>query len=356
MKAAFRVDASTEIGTGHLTRCLALANHLRQEGADTRFLCRAPSQMLSEQIRGLGHALDTLPAPRTTSALPPDLPHAHWLGASQEEDAQQSAELLGRVYNLLVIDHYGIDYRWQRRMRASVETIMMIDDLADRRHDCDLLLDQNVYADDRARYSGLISPHCETLLGPHYALLRPDFALPLERPAHADQRLNIFMGGADSTGATLMALKAVTPLCNGALQVDVIAGGANPYLPEIRAACAAVPTVTLHVQSRSMAALFAGADLGIGAGGSAALERCSRGLPQILVSLAQNQRETCKAFARAQVAVNLGDVDQLRPRTLQESVVSLLAEPARLALMSDLGRAMVDGKGTDRVAARLMQR
>jgi UDP-2,4-diacetamido-2,4,6-trideoxy-beta-L-altropyranose hydrolase len=357
MKVAFRVDASGQIGTGHLARCLTLANHLRRFGADTRFLCRAPSPYLADQITSLGHALIALAPPMTAlEASQLDLAHGLWLGVSQEQDIAESLDALDAKVDLLVVDHYGIDYRWQNQMREAAGLLMVIDDLADRRHECDLLLDQNIYnIGATGRYAKLAPARCEMLLGPDYALLRPEFCIPPKRESRAGQRINIFLGGTDPDGGTLWALEAVAPLCNETLRVDVIVGGSNPHQPAIRAACADLPAATLHVQSNEIARLFTIADLAIGAGGSACLERCNRGLPQILTSFAQNQRLTCDAFARAGVALNVGDMDRLSPAGLRATVVSLLANQKQLREMGDRGRSVVDGKGTQRVAEKVAE-
>jgi UDP-2,4-diacetamido-2,4,6-trideoxy-beta-L-altropyranose hydrolase len=355
MKTTFRVDASTQIGTGHLARCLTLADFLRRFGMETHFICRAPAPLLAAQITSQGHSLAVLP-PLTASFdhAVSDLAHASWLGVPQEQDAEESLSVLDGGTDMLVVDHYGIDYRWQRRVRDASDTVLVIDDLADRTHDCDFLLDQNLVG-GRARYQGLVPDHCEMLVGPSYALLRPEFAAPPICERHAGHRLNIFLGGTDPHGGTLLALEAVAPLCAEALAVDVVVGGATPHLSAIRAASAALRCVTLHVQTNDMAKLFVAADLGIGAGGSATLERCNRGLPQILTSFADNQRPACQAFAQAGVALDVGDMNRLSTADLREAVVSLLANREQLAAMGERGRHLVDGKGTQRVAASLKQ-
>jgi UDP-2,4-diacetamido-2,4,6-trideoxy-beta-L-altropyranose hydrolase len=355
MKAAFRVDASAQIGTGHLVRCLTLADHLRGSGMETLFVCRAPSPLLADQVTSRGHGLAMLPsaaAPLVLAAS--DLAHASWLGVPQAQDARESLAALQGGADLLVVDHYGIDQRWERQARGVTGVLLVIDDLADRSHDCDLLLDQNpVGGSDR--YDSLVPSGCEMLIGPGFALLRPEFAAAPVRTPHAGRRLNIFLGGADPHGGTLLALDAIAPLCGAGFAADVVAGGANPHLPAIRAACAALSRVTLHVQVGDMARLFEAADLGIGAGGSATLERCNRGLPQILTSFADNQRPASQAYAQAGVALDVGAMNKLSPVSLREAIVALLADPDRLSQMGERGRQLVDGKGTQRVAECLAQ-
>jgi len=356
MKTVFRVDASAQIGTGHLARCITLANSLRQIGVETGFLCRALDPFLADLVTSQGHALLALPAPDSILDHDPQgLLHAAWLGVSQDRDVSQCFTALGANLDLLVVDHYAIDHRWERKMRGVASCVMVIDDLADRKHDCDILLDQNLHGGNAGRYEALVTENCETLIGPDYALLRPEFSVPPTRGPNMIQRLNIFLGGTDPQGGTLLALEAITPICDGTLHVDVVAGGTNPHLTAIRRACDALPGVNLHVQTKDMAKLFAAADLAIGAGGSATLERCNRGLAQILTSFAQNQRPSCEAFAQAQVAVNVGEMEKLSASKLRDTIISLLENPQHLRDMGERGRVLVDGKGTQRVTNRIVQ-
>jgi UDP-2,4-diacetamido-2,4,6-trideoxy-beta-L-altropyranose hydrolase len=354
MKVLFRVDASVQIGTGHLARCLTLANMLQQSGTSSSFLCRSPAPALAAQIKSQGHALLTLPPPIQAMILEEsDLTHTPWLGVSQQQDAAESLAALRQRFDLLVVDHYGIDQRWEHNMRDAADAIMVIDDLADREHDCEILLDQNLHGAEGNRYSSLVPPHCQTLLGTAYALLRPEFSVPPKRNSHTGRRVNVFLGGTDPQGGTVLAIEAIAPLCGKTLQVDVIAGGANPHLNAIKAMCNSLPAITLHVQSNDIATLFASADLGIGAGGSATLERCNRGLPQILTSFADNQRPSCAAFARAGAALDVGDMKSLSAADLRAAITSLLENSQRLQDMRGIGRALVDGNGTFRVAEKI---
>src|SRR5690606_32001299 len=190
MKVALRTDASMRIGTGHLMRCLTLADALRDAGARTRFVCRALPHGLREVVIGRGHELVELPSVCGSTAGGGDgrgapvasphtaLEHADWLGTTQEEDAAATCDALddGAVWDWLAVDHYAIDARWETRLRTAARRILAIDDLADRRHDCDALLDQNLHAGMHARYDGLVPDACVRLVGPRHALLRPEFA------------------------------------------------------------------------------------------------------------------------------------------------------------------------------------
>ena len=152
LKVAFRCDASIQIGSGHVMRCLTLANELHDKGVEITFVCREHPGHLFDFIETSKHCLMSLPLP--TSLAVGKLAHAQWLGVTQEEDARQSIEALKIIGHVdwLVVDHYALDVEWETAMRVGTEHIMVIDDLADRKHDCDVLLDQNYYDGLEGRY------------------------------------------------------------------------------------------------------------------------------------------------------------------------------------------------------------
>jgi UDP-2,4-diacetamido-2,4,6-trideoxy-beta-L-altropyranose hydrolase len=353
MKIAFRVDGSTQIGTGHVARSLTLANALRAAGAQTQIVSRHLSDAMAERIRAGGHALALLPHSQARAA---GTAHAAWLGTSQEEDARATSMALpGAVCDWLVVDHYALDAEWEQAVRPRARRILAIDDLADRPHACDVLLDQNLQPAGSSRYDGLLPQHCRTLIGPAYALLRPEFHdAPARDSAGETRRLNIFFGGIDAAGLTLLALHELAPLLAGGMAADVVAGRDNRQLPEIRACCAELGAA-LHVQSGEMARLFAAADLGVGAGGATSWERCRMGLPTVVVSVADNQRSGCQALRDHGAAVWLGDASALSPGAIAAAVERLAGDAAARLAMARQGQALVDGRGTERVMMHMMR-
>lgn len=178
MEIAFRVDASHQIGTGHLMRCLTLADALKSRGVKTHFVCRHIPDHLIGLLVQKDHSLTRLPEDQRIDTIDAanDLTHSHWLGVSQTQDAHGTLQALNNEdLDWLVVDHYALDFRWESAMRQIAKRIMVIDDIADRSHDCDILLDQNLYADMETRYIGKVPSHCQCLLGPRYALLRDEF-------------------------------------------------------------------------------------------------------------------------------------------------------------------------------------
>ena len=371
LRVAFRVDSGTEIGTGHLMRCLTLAIALRESGAQCLFLCRSHPGHLIDLVGELGFSVFELPSISNSHqceasgadsvALPT---HAQWLGTSWSKDARDCAHALAGSSNegpidWLVVDHYALDARWERAMHGSCNRLMVIDDLADRFHDCDLLLDQNL-GSERSDYLQLIPAGTQMLLGPRYALLRAEFAdyrrMSLARRKSPKlERLLVAMGGADRHNHTTEILRILeeSPLPREA-KVTVVMGERAPWLEDVRsqAAKACYETEVL-VGVREMARQMAESDLAIGAGGTTTWERCCLGLPTIQISIAANQQLITEAVARAN-AVEISEIDNL-PSTLrrmidQKSLVS------RLACMSKAGSQLVDGKGVNRVSSVLTER
>jgi UDP-2,4-diacetamido-2,4,6-trideoxy-beta-L-altropyranose hydrolase len=335
MKVVFRADASVKVGSGHVMRCLTLADALRAQGLDTYFLCRPDPGHLGTLIEGRGHRLAWLPERSTLTS----------------DAGDSSAVLAGEApWDWLVVDHYGLDAAWEAQLRGVARQIMAIDDLADRPHDCDLLLDQNLQKP--GRYVGLVPDSCTLLIGPKYALLRPQFAAARQAlPARVGQvyRLLVFCGGADATGETLKALAAIGKLGRADLAVDVVIGQANPHRVAIEAACRALPDISLYCQVDDMAARMSAADLFVGAGGTSSWERCALGLPALVIATADNQVVQSEALARAGAQLYLGPAQSVTPERLSRLLGEILNLPDLLVHMAEQGQMLVDGMGVERV-------
>jgi spore coat polysaccharide biosynthesis predicted glycosyltransferase SpsG/RimJ/RimL family protein N-acetyltransferase len=230
---------------------------------------------------------------------------------------------------------------------------MVIDDLADRQHDCDVLLDQNYYADMQTRYNGKVPLQCQLLLGPRYALLREEFRILRDkvRVRTGDvKKILVFFGGVDADNYTSLAIQALAEL-NITLPVDVVVGAQHPNREQIQQACTAYGFIC-HIQTTRMAELMADADLAIGGGGTATWERCCLGLPTISFCLAENQRKLIVDAALAGLIYapisrrNLVEV-------IRHHVDSLLENPALIKLISSTAMKFVDGKGSLRITTAI---
>lgn len=288
--------------------------------------------------------------------------HPHWSGIDWKIDAKNAFEVLAGMPKLswLIVDHYALDTRWEQQMRPFTDNIMIIDDLADRPHDCDLLLDQNHYEGMERRYDGLVPDHCEKLLGPRYALLRPEFASARETLRHRDgrvRRIFVFFGGSDLSDETAKALEAIRLLNRTEIAVDVVVGASNPQGDRIREICQGMPNTDFHLQVENMAELMAAADLAIGAGGTTTWERCCLGLPSIVLVLADNQREVAEAMSAAGAIRNVGWHADVTSTGLAEVLRMALASPDDLNAMSERSFAIMGGRGgasgVERISDRL---
>jgi UDP-2,4-diacetamido-2,4,6-trideoxy-beta-L-altropyranose hydrolase len=251
-----------------------------------------------------------------------------------------------------------LDVEWEAAMSALTEHIMVIDDLADRVHDCDVLLDQNLHrAGMENRYEKLTPPNCKKLLGPKYALLRPEFKEIRSNLKVRDgsvKRIFVFFGGSDPTNETMKALIAIQQLDRADIAIDVVVGSTNPHREDIAGLCAAQPGAKLHRQINNIAELMASADMAIGAGGGAMWERCCLGLPSIVMSAAKNQDPGCEATAGIGAILYLGKAESVGEELIEGTLRVALSAPDLLMSMSEKSIALVDGQGGMRVVRKLV--
>lgn len=360
-KVAFRTDASAAIGTGHVMRCLTLAEALRERGADARFICREHDGNLCALIEQRSFAVDRLPMGRADGKRAEDAPpHALWLGAGWEEDAEGTRAAIragGSVPDWLVVDHYALDVRWERELRTAARQIMAIDDLADRDHDCDLLLDQNLIDGQDERYREKVPDGCVLLLGPAYALLQPDYALlreqvqPRQGPV---RRVLVYFGGVDTDDLTIKAVDALLALGRPEIEADIVLSPASSQFPRVQDRISGRPGLRLHAHVPSLAPLMAAADLAIGASGATSWERLCLGLPALVVTVAENQRPIAAALAGRGLVRWLGHAGEVGEADIHAALRGVVA-CGQDSDWSGRCREIVDGHGRDRVRAALSQ-
>ena len=364
MKVVFRADASLQIGTGHVMRCLTLADALREQGETCSFICRSHEGHLLELIAQRGHHAVALSIPQAGTARAPvqgEPSHTSWLGTDWNRDARETRDVLGvDTVDWLVVDHYALDSQWERALRSHCRHIMVIDDLADREHDCDLLLDQNLGRLPQD-YQGLLPASAMCVTGPQYSLLRPEFsrwrADSLAR--RTDPRLKhllISMGGVDKDNATGCILEALQTLYSlQELRITVVMGPHAPWLQQVRAQAAQMAqTVEVLTGISDMARLMAESDLAIGAAGSTSWERCCLGLPSIMLVLADNQRGIASSLEQVGAALLLEQHDI--GWQLPSLISSLCKSPISLVSMSQKAADIVDGQGVAAIIELLESR
>lgn len=360
MQVVFRVDGSHAIGTGHVMRCLTLADYLSSERVVVSFVCRELTGHMCDQIEARGYVVHRLPIGKEADLLPAgNDDYAAWLGVSVDLDARETGERIkseGGVVDWLIVDHYALGNEWHQRLLPSVGNIMVIDDLANRRHDCSLLLDQNFATDAAARYRSLISESCRLLPGPEYALLRPEFseARDRKRVSSRTRQLFVFLGGVDRPNVTARVIEALAGMADQNFETQVIVGQSNIHRRELAKTCSGLSRVTFCEQVDDMAARMAGSDLAIGAAGTTTWERCAVGLPSLLISVAENQVPIAREAEQLGIGKYLGSAEEVTVAQIKDEVELLLDKPDLLAGMRQRALDLVDGKGVERVGRVLL--
>ena len=283
------------------------------------------------------------------------------LGVSWREDAREASDRirsLGTRPDWLIVDHYALDRCWELRLRHSAKKILVIDDIAEKPHDCDLLLNENPLPEIEERYKVLLPGHARLLLGPQYALLRPEFieARNNMKPRDGEvRRILVFYGGVDPTNETGRALEAIGRLNRPDIHVDVVVGSANPHRKIIQSQIEKQPGVTLHVQLPHLAGLMAQADIALGAGGSTIWELLFLGVPALVTTTADNQMPTIQHLNENGFLVWLGSARDVGVNTIQDALAQMLAQTESLLRHSEMGRKIVDGRGVERLTKELIQ-
>lgn len=357
----FRVDASVDIGTGHVVRCLTLADELTRKGHQCRFICREHKGHLGRVIVSKGYEVALLPGSggmEQESVDRMENPHAAWLGVPWQQDAEQTVEAVSRAKtDWLVVDHYILDARWEKKVATAVGRIMVIDDLADRKHECALLLDQNLgrVASD---YDQLVPSDCVQMIGSRFALLRPEFArfreCSLQRRKDPElKRILISLGGVDQENITCQVLNALTETSLPPdTELDILMGSSAPFLVDVQQLARHLPfRATVSVNVSDMGERMYLSDLSIGAAGSTSWERCCVGLPSIIMVLADNQRSAAHALSEQGIAIVVDSAEMVRDEVNRLLTAGNL--PESLVAMSKAGGKTVDGGGCARVSQEL---
>ncbi|MCF5066647.1 UDP-2,4-diacetamido-2,4,6-trideoxy-beta-L-altropyranose hydrolase [Pseudomonas syringae] len=350
MRVLIRADASPTIGSGHIARCVTLARALRAKGSHVAFACR----------RLCGHRLDVLQAQGfETFALPeryygedPDQAIEAMLPWQADIDAL-ALMLEGRErFDWIIVDHHGLDHYWQTAARRWAPRIAAVDDLATRRYDVDLLLNQNLSGLSE-NYAPLVPVGCRVLLGPHYAMLRAVFNCPaIEIKPHA-RRVLVNFGGFDAAMQTYQVMLALADSTE--LEVDFVAGAVNPAWAQMQAMVEARPNWRLNRFVSDFYQRMTEADLFIGAGGGTCWERAALGLPTICIAVSNNQQANGEAMAVTGGHVFMGSHDRVSVDQLRQAVNFVISNHYLRQCLAGRSRQLVDGRGAYRVASALAE-
>lgn len=347
MNIAIRVDASSLIGTGHFMRCLTLADALKQSGQQIRFISRELPGYLQEILVEKGHEFVPLATP-SGEFVEDELVHAQWLGVSQEMDAEDTLKALsGQVWDWLIVDHYALDARWESELRQTAKHLFVIDDIANRIHDCDLLLDQNY--ENPERYRQKVNVNCLMLLGPHFALLKPEYAARRTSSSRGSvNRVLVFFGGSDPDDLTGMALEALSESKLSELHVDVVIGSSYSFRKKLERQAIHRGKTAIYGLQPHLADLMASADFAIGAGGATNWERMCLGLPSIVITLADNQVPVSEILHRKGALRLIGTSKEVTVKSIRDALIDEIFSH-RYSDRVNLALAQCDGLGLNRV-------
>lgn len=301
-----RVDSSTTIGTGHVMRCLVLANKLRQNGCDVKFICRNHPGNLIKIIESQGFFVYSLKAMASVG-----ISYETWIGSNWNSDAKETIKIakLNNV-KLLIVDHYGLDANWESKVSHFVDKLVVIDDLANRNHSCNILIDQNLWSDQYERYNKLIPAQCTTLLGLEYALLRDSFSYNRQRKIIKNQQVIAFFGGGDPTGESEKILKAMLSMRAPPFNLFIV-HGSSVIQHNLKKAVEERTDITLTESLSNYDHVLSTSQYAFGASGSSNWERFCLGVPTSLVSVADNQVELAKHLGFLGLVRYLGDARNL---------------------------------------------
>lgn len=331
-----RADASPSLGGGHIMRTMTLAKVLMQRGWAVTFA--ATSETLT-MVNAMG--LNDF----ATVSLPDA--HAH--------DSQALIEAIHDGCNTVLIDHYALDQNYERPLRGWAQKIVVIDDLANRSHECDLLIDQT-YGRSSDDYRSLVPTQCRILTGTDHALLRPEFAelrqssLRRRDSASDVRRIIVLPGMSDPKNLTSVVLDGII-LSGLDLSIDVVMGSTSPYLNSVAAQINHIGrNAKLHIDCQDVASLMARADLAIGASGTTAWERCCLGLPTLAIITADNQNVIATTLAQANISQNLGLIEKLKADDIATAIKEHCQNATSRRSMINASACACDGLGAARTS------
>ena len=340
MKVLIRADASIQSGAGHIMRCLTLADALKNHGHTSEFVCQKIDGNLIDLIKARGYLAYPIIKDSFTEK------QFDW---AEDLNETKNTILKNGVYDWIVVDHYLLDARWESLVKKHCNKLMVIDDLANRTHNCHILLDQNY--EDETRYDDLVERGCKKLLGPKYALLNEEYSKarrPKEYSHKKISRVFIFFGGSDIFNLTEKSLLALHSNEFNSIYVDIVVGSSYAHHDSLKLLAAHRGQTTIYTQIPHLANLMAVADIAIGAGGVTNWERMCVGLPSIVISVAENQHSIAQILHKKGMVNYLGRHDQVTVNVIRQAIKTEITQSNLLEKMSD-AMNLCDGHGVTRV-------
>lgn len=343
-------------------RCLTLGKALSKAGFRVTFISRELEGNINHHIAQQGFnviPLATCGSETEISSEEQHTAHHAWLECSWQQDYAATRQALQNLpaADWLIVDHYALDEKWEQAISPACKHILVIDDLADRKHAAAVLLDQNLYPDARQRYRGFVPTDCTLLLGPEYALLRDEFSRIPQNTITIRTQINrvlVFFGGVDTSNETCKAIEAIGML-EKTVTTDVIIGASNPHKTDIEQHCQGILQCNCHHHVDNIAHFMTRADIAIGGGGTTTWERCYLGLPSITLTLADNQLTINETIADHGACIHAGDTT-VTAAEITEHLNRLMHTPGRLETMSRAARSIMQGHIGAQGVAEIMGR
>ncbi|ALC86344.1 hypothetical protein AM499_11265 [Bacillus sp. FJAT-22090] len=350
MQVFIRTDASIQIGSGHVMRCLTLASHLREENMDVSFICRDLNGNMIGYIESEGFKVNVL---NSIGKMDECL----WMEEYIEKDVTETLQYIAnRKVDLIIVDHYSIDEKWEQIIRPYVRKIMVIDDLANRKHDCDLLLD-TTYGINHQKYMNLLlNKNTIMLLGSQYALLRKSFLKEKKVRFNFNEKnikIHIFFGGMDKNNFTYKFSEILLANLNN---IEILAVVGEKYehvatLIELKERYA--NKFHFFVNVNNMAGNMRKAHIAIGAPGTTTWERACIGLPSLYLSTANNQKSLLQHLERKGICIFLGQAEMITSKSFINQVRYYIDHFYILNEIFNKGQEAVDGKGGHKVTQKI---
>jgi len=354
-RIVFRVDSSTAIGAGHVMRCLSLARYYRQQGLEVLFICRQLPGSLINHIESSGFCVKRLPLRAQATVSASNRSDDEWLGIDYQTEIDESKAIISTLApQWVVVDSYGIDKAWHNEVIKMGVKLLVIDDLANRSLRGNIVLNQNLAPNIKHRYQSLIGQQTTLLLGPSYSLLRQEFRKLYVRLKPFNERLNnpvltIAFGGSDVVNETIKALKAALKVADNKTIINVIVGQHYPHYEQLCADYKEIKHLNILKQINNVAQILMNSTIAIGAVGTMTWERCCLGIPSIVATIADNQREVAYHLASLGYHDYVGHFDETTTQHYERALSRLLNSSNQMINQHQLLTNTVDGNGVERV-------
>ena len=361
LKLAFRVDSSSKISAGHLMRCINLASVLKDRVESILFISREHKGNSNKLVRAKGFDLAVLNA--SENNMEEGLKNKQdnykdWLGVSQIKDADETKDILKEYKpDWMIVDHYSLDETWEKIISEYVKKMMVIDDLANRKHYCDFLLDHNWFEKIDDRYRNLIPENCSKFLGPEFALLKPKFSLQKKFFNYIDEEIKtifIFFGSTDPHNLTSMAIISLSELSLKHLYLKVVIGDTNIYKKEIRQLIKLRGNADLHIQVENIEKIMANSQIAIASGGVNTWERICIGLPTLFIDYADNHSIFIDDLSKNNYLKYLGNYKKINSKNLTSSIIDFISDKYLLDKQNKACISLVDGYGCQKISKWLL--